>query len=103
VSGTRQAKALGLCRSTTWTLVKGCHKASGLSARLIKRMLASPELPPPVRERIHEYVRERLEGVYGHNKMQLRKFAWRLSGKHIPTAEEVIGKARADRTRRTKI
>lgn len=27
-----QAKALGLPRSTTWTILKGTHKSSGLSA-----------------------------------------------------------------------
>src|ERR1043165_8303493 len=73
-----QAQALGLCRSTTWTLIKSCHKASGLSAHLINQMLASPRLPPSVRERIDEYVQDRLEGKFGHNRIQIRKFACRL-------------------------
>src|SRR4051794_8061035 len=30
----------------TWTLLKSRHKASGLSARTIKLMLAPPDLPP---------------------------------------------------------
>src|SRR5690348_4248332 len=37
VSLDEQAKALGLSRSTTWTLLKAHHKNYGLSAVLIKR------------------------------------------------------------------
>ena len=40
-----QANALGLSRSTTWTIIKGCHKSSGLSARIINRILAARHLP----------------------------------------------------------
>ena len=40
-----QAQAIGLCRSTTWTILKGNHKTSGLSATVINRMLAAPQLP----------------------------------------------------------
>ena len=41
-----QAQALGLPRSTTWKILKGGHKASGLSAMVISRMLSEPRLPP---------------------------------------------------------
>jgi hypothetical protein len=41
-----QSKALGLARSTTWTILRASHKGSGLSAAIIKRMLLSPQLPP---------------------------------------------------------
>lgn len=74
-----QAKALGLRRSTTWTIKKSIHKASGLSANLINQMLASPTLPPRVRQKIIEYVEERMTGAYGHNRAQRRRFAARLS------------------------
>src|ERR671936_866312 len=40
-----QAKALGLSRSTAWTIRRASHKASGLLASIINRMLAAPELP----------------------------------------------------------
>jgi hypothetical protein len=40
-----QAKALGLSRSTAWTIRRASHKASGLSASIINRMLVAPELP----------------------------------------------------------
>jgi hypothetical protein len=38
-------------------------------------MLSSPELPPHVRVTILTYVEEKLAGLYGHNKQQLRRFA----------------------------
>jgi hypothetical protein len=40
-----QAEALGLARSTTWTILKASHKGSGLSATVINRMLATPQPP----------------------------------------------------------
>jgi hypothetical protein len=73
-----QANALGLCRSTTWTVLKGTHKASGLSASIINRMLMSPQLPHSARAKIVEYVQERANGLHGHNQNQLRKFVGRL-------------------------
>ncbi len=85
-----QATALGLCRSTAWTIVKSSHKASGLSANLVKQMLASPRLPPPVRQKIIEYLEERLTGVYGHSRQQGRKFAARLAANlRSPAADSV--------------
>jgi hypothetical protein len=41
-------------------------------------MLSSPELPPNVRFTILKYVEEKLAGLYGHNKKQLRRFAARF-------------------------
>ena len=74
-----QADALGLCRSTTWTILQATHKSSGLSATVINRMLASPQLPAPVRAKLLEYVEEKISGRYGHGKVQLRGFAGRLT------------------------
>jgi hypothetical protein len=34
----KQAKALGVPRSTAWTILQACHKNYGLSEKLIKRM-----------------------------------------------------------------
>jgi hypothetical protein len=92
----QQAKVLGLCRSTAWTIIKPPHKASGLTAGVINRMLSSPRLPEPARHKINEYVRERLAGTYGHGKMQLRRFARALSDKALPTATEMIKTLRGD-------
>src|SRR5258708_35171910 len=51
-----QAGALGLSRSTAWTILGGKHKASGLSATVINQMLTAPQLPPLVRARLFEYI-----------------------------------------------
>jgi hypothetical protein len=74
-----QANALGLPRSTTWTILRANHKSSGLSATVINQMLAAPQLPPLVRATVLEYVEEKAAGLYGHSKVQLRRFAAGLS------------------------
>ena len=73
-----QADALGLPRSTAWTIVKTCHKTSGLSAGSIERMLGS-KLPPRARATIVEYVEEKSFGLYGGSRRQQQRFAVRLS------------------------
>ena len=73
-----QAQALGLPRSTTWKILKGGHKASGLSAMVVSRMLSEPRLPPVVRTKILEYVREKADGLYGHGKRELLRFSARI-------------------------
>jgi hypothetical protein len=74
-----QANALGLARRTTWTILTGSHKASGLSASTINRMLAAPQLPPLARSKIREYVEEKAAGLYGGNSAQRHNFVARLS------------------------
>jgi hypothetical protein len=44
-----QAKALGLHRSTTWTIMKNKHKLGRLSAKTINRILTNPKTPVAVR------------------------------------------------------
>jgi hypothetical protein len=73
-----QADALGLSRSTAWTILKTCHKTSGLSAAIIERMLDS-KLPPRARAIIVEYVEEKSFGLYGGSTRQQQRFAVRLS------------------------
>jgi hypothetical protein len=75
-----QAKALGLPRSTTWTILRGTHKASGLSVAIINRMLASPAIPPRVRLTIFEYIQEKRAGLYGDCKQSVRSFTAHLEG-----------------------
>jgi predicted DNA-binding transcriptional regulator AlpA len=79
----KQADTLGLSRSTTWTILKGKHKSSGLSAAIINRMLAGRQLPPQVRVKILEYVEEKAGGYYGHSETIRRRFIARLSTKWI--------------------
>ena len=84
----QQAQALGLGRSTTWSILQGNHKGSGLSAAIINRMLRAPRLPPLVRAIVLAYVDEKIAGSYGHTKQQLSEFYARLSDqsrKHLPT------------------
>ena len=76
---TKQAAVLGLAKSTTWAVLRGNHKGSGLSTSVINRMLLSRELPPAVRRIIEEYVQERLLGKYGHGSSRLRIFRAQLS------------------------
>ena len=49
VTVAEQAKALGVCRSTAWTIIKGNHKNSGLSATTINHIVLAPQLPSVVR------------------------------------------------------
>ena len=74
-----QANALGLHRSTAWTILKSSHKGSGLSAKIVKRMLAQRQLPPRVRATIYDYIREKASGQYGHSANLRRKFIRALS------------------------
>ena len=59
----QQAKALGIHRSTTWTIIKAKHKRDRLSTKTIKRILANPELPPSVRSIIQQYMTERSDAL----------------------------------------
>jgi hypothetical protein len=74
-----QAKVLGLPRSTAWSVLKPNHKSSGLSAGTVNRMLMSAGLPTPVRQKIFEYAREKIDGHYGHSDRRRREFAACLS------------------------
>jgi hypothetical protein len=54
-----QAKALGVHRSTAWTIVKAKHKLGYLNASTTERMLANPELPPCIHDVLKKYKTER--------------------------------------------
>jgi hypothetical protein len=84
----QQSEVLGVARSTTWTIMRASHKHTGLSAAVINRMLLSPELPPLARRKILEYTTDKLAGVYGGSRSQLRKFAARLSIEKLPVCRE---------------
>jgi len=92
-----QSKALGLARSTTWTILRASHKGSGLSAAIISRMLLSPQLPPLARSKILEYATDKLAGVYGGSRRWRRRFFARLSIKSVKHAGlEQIGSSRVN-------
>jgi hypothetical protein len=73
-----QARALGLSRSTAWTILNGNHKSSGLSPAIVNRMLLAPRLPSLARAKILEYVEERKAGHYGHSNLAIHKFTCSL-------------------------
>lgn len=75
----KQAAALGIRRSTAWVVLNGKHKASGLSASIVDRMLTSPELPPRARRVLQEYIEEKSAGIYGHDKKSVRVFRRKMS------------------------
>jgi len=70
----QQAMALGLSRSTTWAVLKGNHKCSGLRAGLIARMWQAPKLPPKAKRILTEYVIEKSRGAYGHSELTRQRF-----------------------------
>jgi|SRR5215469_15137717 len=70
-----QAATLGLSRSTAWSILNSAHKSSGLSARTVIRIWRSPELPRLVRQRLGEYIEEKIVGLYGHTERRRREFA----------------------------
>jgi hypothetical protein len=83
-----QARILGIGRSTAWTILKSNHKGSGLSAKIINRILSVRQLPPLVRKTILEYVEEKASGRYGHSAKLRRKFITALSARRIEETEK---------------
>ena len=69
-----QAEAIGLNRSTTWSILKGLHKNSGLSTTTIFRILSHKRLPAPVRKKLLEYVEEKARGLYGDSPIRVEQF-----------------------------
>ena len=52
----KQAKALGLGRTTAWTIIKKKHKLGRLNAKTTHSILANPDTPASVRAVIQQYV-----------------------------------------------
>jgi Mn-dependent DtxR family transcriptional regulator len=52
----QQAKALGICRSTAWTIIKTKHKLGRLNVKTTQKILANPETPAAVRAAIEKYL-----------------------------------------------
>ena len=69
----QQAHALGVSRSTAWALLNR-GKRVGPSAVVLKRILSSPNLPPAVRRKVEEYIKEKIAGRYAHDKRRVRWF-----------------------------
>jgi len=69
----KQAAVLGVCRSTAWVLLNR-DKRVGPSAIVIKRILSSPDLPPPARQKVQEYIEDKIGVLYGHSAQSMRAF-----------------------------
>ena len=69
----KQAIVLGVSRPTAWALLNR-DKRAGPSAKIIKRILSSPNLPSAVQRRVEEYIEEKIDGVYGHGEARRRWF-----------------------------
>jgi hypothetical protein len=74
----KQAIAMGVGRSTAYALLN-LDKRAGPSAKVIKRILASPNVPPVARRKVEQYVEEKISGLYGHSKPRTRAFRDQLS------------------------
>ena len=69
----KQAAVLGIGRSTAWVLLNR-DKRAGPSAKVIKRILSSPQVPMSARQKIEQYVEEKVCGLYGHSETATRSF-----------------------------
>jgi hypothetical protein len=70
----KQAAVLGVGRSTAWWLLNH-DKRAGPSAKVIKRILLSPQVPKKVRLKVEQYVEDKIRGRYGHSKQRTQSFA----------------------------
>ena len=69
----KQAAVLGVCRATAWVLLNR-DKRAGPSAKVIKRILSSPQVPKAVRRKVEQYVRQKIRGLYGHSEQRTQWF-----------------------------
>ena len=70
----KQAAVLGVGRSTAWVLLNR-DKRAGPSAKVIKRILSSPQVPKAVRRKVEQYVRQKIRGLYGHSEQRTQWFS----------------------------
>src|SRR5262245_50811649 len=69
----KQAAVLAVGRSTAWQVLNG-DKRAGPSAKVIKSILSSPNLPKVVRGKVEEYAEEKIRGLYGHSERRSEAF-----------------------------
>ena len=74
VTTAKQAAVLGVGRSTAWWLLNH-DKRAGPSAKVIKRILLSPQIPKRVRRKVEQYVEEKVRGLYGHSEQRTQWFS----------------------------
>src|SRR3974377_2506185 len=69
----KPAAVLGVGRSTAWWLLNH-DKRAGPSAKVLKRILSSPQVPKKVRLKVEQYVEEKVRGIYGHSEQRTQWF-----------------------------
>jgi hypothetical protein len=69
----QQSKALGIHRSTAWTIMKTKHKLGRLSTKTTNRILANPQLPLSVRSVVQRYMAERSDALARRAKQLNRR------------------------------
>src|SRR3974390_1097446 len=69
----KQAAILGIGRSTAWVLLNRDKRARP-SAKVIKRILSSPQVPARARRKVEQYVEQKARGLYGHCESATRTF-----------------------------
>ena len=67
-----QAEALGLCRSTTWVIIKNKHKAGRLSGKTINRILSNRQTPAAVLSAVQRYAVQRSKTASSSFKHMMR-------------------------------
>ena len=79
----KQAAVLGVHRATAWVVLNR-DKRAGSSAKVIKRILSSSQLPRSVRRKIEQYVEEKACGLYGHSETTRRSFGNQFTTRYVP-------------------
>jgi hypothetical protein len=70
-----RAAAVGLGRSTVWTLLNPQHEGYGPSARLVRIILRKRDLDPRVRAALIDYARDAAEGAFfGYSRRRLARW-----------------------------
>jgi len=69
----KQAAALGVCRSTAWVLFNHDRRV-GPSTKVLKRILSAPNLPAAARQKVEEFVEQRISGLFGHSDARAQWF-----------------------------
>jgi hypothetical protein len=70
----KQAAVLGLGQSTAWVVLNR-DRRYGPSAKVIKRILSSPQIPKRVRRKVEQYIEEKVRGTYGHSEQRMQWFS----------------------------
>jgi len=58
----------------SWGLAEAQLGWCSTSAKVIKRILLSPQVPKKVRLKVEQYVEDKIRGRYGHSKQRTQRF-----------------------------